>query len=151
MSRFIPFDDWFCCLFRAELGLLELQETTYSFQIFYIGRIQSCCLHSTGYLAYLFNCSILFELGFPVKAPVQLFCDNISASYLTANPVQHARSKHIQIDYHFVRERVAHGDLIVKYIPTQLQLADIFTKSLSSQQFHFLKDNLRVVCPAQFE
>ncbi|CAH9139392.1 unnamed protein product [Cuscuta epithymum] len=95
--------------------------------------------------------SVLFELGFPVSAPVKLFCDNISASYLTANPVQHARSKHIQIDYHFVRERVAHGDLVVKYIPTQLQLADIFIKSLSSQQFHFLKDNLRVVSPAQFE
>ncbi|CAH9134340.1 unnamed protein product [Cuscuta epithymum] len=95
--------------------------------------------------------SILFELGYPITAPVQLFCDNISASYLTANPVQHARSKHIQIDYHFVRERVAHGDLVVKYIPTQLQLADIFTKSLSSQQFNFLKDNMRVVSPAQFK
>ncbi|CAH9115172.1 unnamed protein product [Cuscuta europaea] len=94
---------------------------------------------------------VLFELGFPVTVPVQLFCDNISTSYLTANPVQHARSKHIQIDYHFVRERVAHGDMVVKYIHTQLQLADSFTKSLSSQQFHFLKDNLRVVSPAQFE
>ncbi|CAH9130601.1 unnamed protein product [Cuscuta epithymum] len=46
--------------------------------------------------------SVLFELGYPVTAPVQLFCDNIYAYYLTANPVQHARSKHIQIDYHFV-------------------------------------------------
>ncbi|CAH9095804.1 unnamed protein product [Cuscuta epithymum] len=81
--------------------------------------------------------SILFELGFPVKAPVQLFCDNIFASYLTTYPIQHARSKHIQIDYHFVRERVAHEDLVVKYIPTQLQLTDIFTKSLSSQQVSF--------------
>ncbi|CAH9073113.1 unnamed protein product [Cuscuta europaea] len=95
--------------------------------------------------------SVLFELGFPVTTPIQLFCDNISGSYLTANLVQHARRKHIQIDYHFVRERVAHGDLIVKYIPTQLQLADIFTKSLSSQQFHFLKDNMHVVSPTQFE
>ncbi|CAH9146417.1 unnamed protein product [Cuscuta epithymum] len=95
--------------------------------------------------------SVLFELGYPIRDPVQLFCDNISASYLTANPVQHARSKHIQIDYHFVRERVAHGDLFVKYVPTHLQLADIFTKALSSQQFNFLKDNLRVVSPAQLE
>ncbi|CAH9088824.1 unnamed protein product [Cuscuta epithymum] len=95
--------------------------------------------------------SVLFELGFPVTTLVQLFCDNISASYLTANPVQHARSKHIQIDYHFVWERVAHGDLVLKYITTQLQLADIFTKSLSSRQFQFLKDNSRVVSPAQFE
>ncbi|CAH9084056.1 unnamed protein product [Cuscuta europaea] len=42
--------------------------------------------------------SVLFELGFPITVPVHLLCDNISASYLTANPVQHARSKHIQID-----------------------------------------------------
>ncbi|CAH9095014.1 unnamed protein product [Cuscuta europaea] len=95
--------------------------------------------------------TVLFELGFPVRVPVQLFCDNIFASYLTANPVQHAQSKHIQIDYHFVQERVAHGELVVKYVPTHLQVADIFTKSLSSQQFHFLKDNPRVVSPAQLE
>ncbi|CAH9145564.1 unnamed protein product [Cuscuta epithymum] len=60
--------------------------------------------------------SILFELGFPITEPVSLLCDNISASCLTANPIQHARSKHIQIDYHFVRERIAHGDLSVQYI-----------------------------------
>ncbi|CAH9078505.1 unnamed protein product [Cuscuta europaea] len=95
--------------------------------------------------------SVLFELGLPVRDPVRLLCDNISASYLTANPVQHARSKHIHIDYHFVRERVVHGDVVVQYVPTHLELADIFTKSLSSQQFHFLKDNLRVVSPAQLE
>ncbi|CAH9084991.1 unnamed protein product [Cuscuta europaea] len=92
--------------------------------------------------------SILFELGFPIHRPVRLLCDNISASYLSANPIQHARSKHIAIDYHFVRERVAHGDLLVQYVPTKFQLADIFTKSLAPQQFLFLRDNLRVVPPA---
>ncbi|CAH9082806.1 unnamed protein product [Cuscuta europaea] len=95
--------------------------------------------------------SVLFELDLTVRDLVRLFCDNISASYLTANPIQHARSKHIHIDYHFVRERVAHGDLVVQYVPTHLQLEDIFTKSLSSQHIHFLKDNLRVVSPAQLE
>ncbi|CAH9119106.1 unnamed protein product [Cuscuta epithymum] len=64
--------------------------------------------------------SILFELGFPITVPVNLLCDNIFASYLIANHVQHARSNHIQIDYHFVRERVAHGDLLVQYVPTHL-------------------------------
>ncbi|CAH9112148.1 unnamed protein product [Cuscuta europaea] len=57
--------------------------------------------------------SVLFELGFPVRDPTTLYCDNISASYLSVNPIHHARSKHINIDYHFVRERVAHGDLRV--------------------------------------
>ncbi|CAH9137156.1 unnamed protein product, partial [Cuscuta epithymum] len=80
----------------------------------------------------LFIRSLMAEMGLHISSPVQLHCDNVSASYLAVNPIQHDRSKHIKIDYHFVRERVAHGDLVVKYVPTQLQLADIFTKNLSS-------------------
>ncbi|CAH9090144.1 unnamed protein product [Cuscuta epithymum] len=95
--------------------------------------------------------SILFELGVPIRHPVQLLCDNVSSSYLSTNPIQHARSKHISIDYHFVRERVSHGDLVVRYVPTQFQLADIFTKCLSPQRFIFLRDNLRIVSPTQLE
>ncbi|CAH9084821.1 unnamed protein product [Cuscuta epithymum] len=95
--------------------------------------------------------SILFELGITIREPVQLLCDNVSASYLSTNPIQHARSKHISIDYHFVRERVSHRDLVVRYVPTQFQLADILTKCLSPQRFIFLRDNLRIVSPAQLE
>ncbi|CAH9147532.1 unnamed protein product [Cuscuta epithymum] len=95
--------------------------------------------------------SIPFELGYPIREPVKLLCDNVSASYLSTNPIQHARSKHISIDYHFVRERVAHGDLSVRYVPTQFQLANIFTKCLSPQRFIFLRDNLRIVSLAQLE
>ncbi|CAH9069607.1 unnamed protein product [Cuscuta europaea] len=99
----------------------------------------------------LFIRSLLADMGITISAPVQLRCDNVSASYLVVNHIHHDRSKHIKIDYHFVRERVAHGDLVVKYVPTQLQLADIFTKSLSSQRFEFLRVSLRVVSPAQIE
>lgn len=73
-----------------------------------------------------------------LKEPVRVMCDNVSATYFTVNPVLHDRSKHITVDYHFVRECVAHGDLIVRYVPTKLQLADIFTKGLPSRQFAFL-------------
>lgn len=66
---------------------------------------------------------------------------------MTANPVHHARSKHIEIDYHFVREKVVKGDIIVQYIPTSEQLADIFTKGLPSAQFHYLRSNLRILPP----
>ncbi|CAH9115258.1 unnamed protein product, partial [Cuscuta europaea] len=93
----------------------------------------------------LFIRSLLAGMGIYISASVQLHCDNVSPSYLAINPIQHDRSKHIKIDYHFVRERMAHGDLVVKYIPTQLQLADIFSKKLSSQRFDFLRSNLRVV------
>ena len=95
--------------------------------------------------------SLLAVLGLIIRAPVKLFCDNVFASYLAANPVQHYRSKHIKIDYQFVRERVAHGDLVVRYVPTKLQLADIFTKGLCGQLFEFLRSNLYIVSPTQIE
>jgi len=65
--------------------------------------------------------------------PIHLYFDNISATYMSANPVLHDRSKDIVVDYHFVRERVAAGELVVRYIPTGLQVADMFTKGLSSK------------------
>ncbi|XP_055960787.1 uncharacterized mitochondrial protein AtMg00810-like [Mercurialis annua] len=65
----------------------------------------------------------------PVSSPI-LYCDNMSALYMTINPVFHARSKHIELDYHFVRERVALGLLVTKYIPSANQVADLFTKSV---------------------
>ena len=74
-------------------------------------------------------------------------CDNISATYLTGNPSHHDRSKHIAIDYHFVREHVDDGDVIVRYVPTKFQLADIVTKGLSSSQFLFLKSNMSICSP----
>ena len=49
---------------------------------------------------------------------------------MAVNPMQHDRSKYIAVDYQFVRERVAHGDLVIRYIPTKLKLADIFTKKV---------------------
>ena len=99
----------------------------------------------------LWICYLLSELGLLITAPVKVLCDNISATYITTNPVLHGRSKHIKVDYHFVRERVSHGDLIVRYVPTQLQFADIFTKSLPVTKFLFLKSNLCVHPPLQIE
>jgi len=66
---------------------------------------------------------------------------------MTASPVQHDRSKHIAVDYHFVREWVSHGDHVVRYISTSFQIADIFTKGLSPHQFLYLKSKLSVRPP----
>ncbi|GAA0181208.1 hypothetical protein LIER_42274 [Lithospermum erythrorhizon] len=63
--------------------------------------------------------SVLFELDVPVLAPPVVLCDNISTTYMAANPVKHARIKHIEIDIHFVHEFVAKGSLKVSYIPTE--------------------------------
>jgi len=72
--------------------------------------------------------TLLKELG--VKAPksARLWCDNLGATYLSANPVFHARTKHIEVDYHFVRERVSQGLLEVQLVSTLDQVADGFTK-----------------------
>lgn len=74
---------------------------------------------------------LLDDLRVPQRNPPILYGDNLSALYLTVNPVLHARSKHIALDYHYVRERVAQGVLITKHIPSTFQLADIFTKSMT--------------------
>ncbi|GAA0159101.1 hypothetical protein LIER_38789 [Lithospermum erythrorhizon] len=74
-----------------------------------------------------------------------------TAAELAYNPVLHSRSEHIALDYHFVREKVALGDLIVKHVPTTHQLADAFTKSLSTTKFLAAIDNLCLSRPAQIE
>ena len=91
--------------------------------------------------------SLIKELRLPCPCPPVIFCDNISAIYLTANPVFHQRSKHIEIDYHFFREKVARGQLCVKYIPSTDQTADVFTKALSSPRFAHLRSKLTVSKP----
>ena len=74
---------------------------------------------------------ILRDLHLPLISPPVLYCDNISALHMTINPVFHARSKHIELDYHFVREQVALGNLITNHIPAFNQIADLFTKPVS--------------------
>jgi hypothetical protein len=84
------------------------------------------------------------DLGIPLFSTPRLWCDNIGALALASNPVYHARTKHIEVNYHFIREKVLNGDISIKYISTHDQLADIFTKGLSSARFLFLRDKLMV-------
>jgi hypothetical protein len=65
-----------------------------------------------------------------------LFCDNLSAIALSFNPVQHQKTKHIEVDVHFVRERVSRQQLSVQFVSSQEQFADILTKGLSAPLFH---------------
>ncbi|CAM8990456.1 unnamed protein product [Rhodiola kirilowii] len=89
--------------------------------------------------------SVLKELGIKQNQPPILWCDNLGATYLTANPVFHARTKHIEIDFHFVREKVAQGALDVRFISTKDQLADVLTKPATRQMLDRFRYNLNLV------
>nr|GEY44007.1 hypothetical protein [Tanacetum cinerariifolium] len=89
--------------------------------------------------------ALLNELEIRSSSTHILWCDNLGATYLSANLIFHARTKHVEIDYHFVREKIAQGDLRVQHISTHDQIADIFTKPLLTSRFLFLRSKLQVV------
>ena len=72
--------------------------------------------------------SILNELGFTEKGSSQLFCDNKSAIMLASNSVLHERSKHIEVDIHFISKKVWSGIIIPSFVPSSEQITDVFTK-----------------------
>jgi hypothetical protein len=87
---------------------------------------------------------LLHELYSPLQRATLVYSDNVSAVYLSTNPVQHQRTKHVEIDLHFVRERVATGNVWVLSVPTTLQFADIFTKGLPSSVFLDFRCSLNI-------
>jgi hypothetical protein len=87
---------------------------------------------------------LLAELRSPLAKSTLVYCDNISAVYLSTNPVQHQRTKHVEIDLHFVRDRMAIGDVRVLHVPTTSQFTDIFTKGLPSSTFSEFRSSLNV-------
>jgi hypothetical protein len=87
---------------------------------------------------------LLVELHNPLSWATLVYCDNVSAVYLSTNPVQHQRIKNVEIDLHFIRERVAVGDVRVLHVPTASQFTDIFTKGLSSSVFSEFRSSLNI-------
>jgi histone deacetylase 1/2 len=87
---------------------------------------------------------LLNELKIPHPPRARLWCDNLGATYLSANPVFHARTKHIEIDFHFVRERVAQKLLEIRFINSGDQVADGFTKPLTGMKLRQFRNNLNL-------
>ncbi|KAI3746178.1 hypothetical protein L6452_08601 [Arctium lappa] len=88
--------------------------------------------------------NLLRELRCPPAKATIVYCDNISSVYMSSNPVQHQRTKHIEINIHFVRDQVARGLVRVLHVPSSAQYADIFTKGLPSQLFNEFKTSVNV-------
>nr|GEV98738.1 ribonuclease H-like domain-containing protein [Tanacetum cinerariifolium] len=87
---------------------------------------------------------LLRELHTPLFTATHVYCDNVSAVYMSTNPVQHHRTKHIEIDIRFVRDMVARGQVRVLHVPSRYQYADIFTKGLPTALFEEFRTSLSV-------
>jgi hypothetical protein len=90
---------------------------------------------------------LLTQLHRPLQQATIVYCDNISAVYMSSNPVQHWWTKQIEIDIHFVWEKVALGQVRVLHVPTIAQFANILTKGLPTQPFSDIRFSLNVVEP----
>jgi hypothetical protein len=87
---------------------------------------------------------LLMELHSPLSRATLVYYDNIRAVYLSTNPVQHQHIKHVEIDLHFVRERIAVRDVRVVHVPTTSQFIDIFTKGMPSSVFSEFWSSLNI-------
>lgn len=89
-------------------------------------------------------CALLVELGINIKGPPVIYCDNVGATHLCANPVFNSRMKHLALDYHFIRNQVTAGALRVAHVSSKDQLADALTKPLSRAPFIYFSFKIGV-------
>ena len=82
----------------------------------------------------------------PTEYQVRIFCDNLSSIRVAENHVFHARTKHIEVHYHYIREKVLEGEIIMVPTKTEEQTADILTKSLNKIKFEKFREALGMVC-----
>ena len=85
---------------------------------------------------------ILQELRASEVLPMKLYCDNKAAISIAHNPVLHDRTKHVEVDKHFIKEKIEDGLVCMVYVPTEDQVADLLTKGLPKKQFDFLVNKL---------
>jgi hypothetical protein len=88
---------------------------------------------------------LLQDIDLANPNPVKIHCDNQSAIQLVRNPVLHARTKHINIRYHFIRDQLESNKIDIIYIETKMQIADILTKPLATPLFERLRDQIGII------
>ena len=101
------------------------------------------CALATTAAELLWLTHLLHDLKVLVSSKPILLCDNKSAIFLSSNLVSHKRAKHVELDYHFLRELVA-GKLHTQYVPSHLHVANLFTKIFSHPLFDFFRTKLHV-------
>ncbi|GJU17200.1 hypothetical protein Tco_1145166 [Tanacetum coccineum] len=94
----------------------------------------------------------LLDYGFKYNR-IPMYCDSKSAIAISCNPVQHSKTKHIDIRYHFIKEHVERGTVEIYFVGTEYQLADLFTKALPKERFEYLvhRIGMRCMTPTQLE
>ncbi|PRQ60468.1 putative RNA-directed DNA polymerase [Rosa chinensis] len=85
---------------------------------------------------------LMKDLGFKPKYAMNLYCDNKAAIDIAHNPVQHDRTKHVEVDRHFIKEKLESETINMPHVRTEDQLADILTKAVSGKVFHSSLDKL---------
>ncbi|KAK9741464.1 hypothetical protein RND81_03G108100 [Saponaria officinalis] len=92
--------------------------------------------------------SFLASLGIFHTKPMELYCDNQAAIHIAKNPVFHDRTKHIEMDCHFVRQHLVSGTIKTSYVRSREQIADLFTKALGGEIFDHLQYKLGLGLPS---
>lgn len=121
----------------------------------WLSKKQNCTSQSTAeveYVAAANNCNqiiwmkqMLKDIGIKFDEPVVIHCDNTSTVSMSKNLVLHSKTKHIEIKYHVVREKVAEKEVRLEYISTKEQIADIFIKPLPKDTFVYLRGMIGVM------
>ena len=121
---------------------MDIKEATNSDNL--INRSRICSSTSAACQAVWMR-RILKDLMHNQEKATTIYCDNKSTIALSKNHVFHKKTKHIDTRYHFIRELVNNGELILQHCRSNEQLADIFTKALAQDQFEYLREALGIV------
>ena len=89
--------------------------------------------------------ALLKTFGLDYNQPTALYCDSKAALYIATNPIFHKRTKHIEVDCHFIRSKIQDGVIKTFHVPTRHQIADCFTKALGYKQFYFLLSKMNLL------
>jgi len=98
----------------------------------------SCCAQTLWLKQQLSDFGIILN-------KILLLCDNINVINLTKTQIMHSRTKHIEIKHHFLREYILNGNCEIKFIRSEKQLADLFTKPLTRDRYNYLRNVLGII------